>query len=52
MYQYFRLAGIYEIFKVENGVGTKTGDYYFTKEEARKRVYELNGWNYSKPNNN
>jgi hypothetical protein len=51
MYTYERISGIYEIFKMEDGVGTKTGDYYFTKEEARKRVYELNGWNY-KPNNN
>lgn len=26
--------------------------YYYDREEARKRVYQLNGWNFNKRRNN
>ena len=46
-YSYSHFNGTYEIFKWEGNIGTKTGEWFTDKEEARKRVYELNGWKYS-----
>lgn len=39
---------IYQTTFVGNGVTTArpTGEEYATREEAKKRVYELNGWNF------
>lgn len=48
----YRLQGkmyrIYEWKHEPNGssIGRFTDEYFFSKEEAAKRVYELNGWNY------
>ena len=37
---------IYQTIFVGNGMSTArpTGEEYATREEAKKRVYELNGW--------
>lgn len=45
-YMYKRYHNGFKIFKKEaDGVfGSCEGEYYTTREEARKRVYELNGW--------
>ena len=47
---YYALRGrfykIYQVESIENGVisSIATKFIYETKEEARKKVYELNGW--------
>lgn len=45
-YFYDRNMGHYNIYRRNpDGSGTKI-DQHWDKEEARKRVYELNGWKY------
>lgn len=45
-----RHFAIYVVDSVSNGVTTgrpaEGEKLYYDREEARKRVYELNGWNY------
>lgn len=40
------MFAIYQTTFIGNGVTTacSTGEEYATREEAKKRVYELNGW--------
>jgi hypothetical protein len=44
---------MWRVYRNEYTKNTCTGEpieEYRTKEEARKRVYELNGWKYEKKN--
>ena len=48
-YRYIRRGRVFRIYKCtssdETGeVRTPTNESYCTSEEARKRVYQLNGW--------
>ena len=48
-YEYDRRGKGYKIYQVnsvnENGyTSSPTGEYYADREEARRRVWELNGW--------
>lgn len=38
------------VFRIYDADGKSTGDVYHNREEAKKRVYELNGWKYEPRN--
>ncbi len=46
-YEYYPRGRNWVVYRVERNAagstGTKVGEY-LTKEEARRKVYELNGW--------
>ena len=53
-YSYSPHHGMWRVFRNEYTKNTCTGEpieEYRTKEEARKRVYELNGWKYENVQN-
>ena len=48
-YEYDRRGRGFRIYRVdsvsENGyTASATGEFYFNREEARRRVWQLNGW--------
>lgn len=53
-YSYSPHHGMWRVYRNEYTKNTCTGEpieEYRTKEEARKRVYELNGWKYENVQN-
>lgn len=47
-YSYCRRGNLWAVY--DNGTGSKI-DSFVEKEDARKKVYELNGWEYKSSNN-
>lgn len=44
---YYRIHGNhYDVCEKATGQRLPGEPYYYNREEARKRVYELNGWRY------
>ena len=51
-YELNRRGRVYVIYQLEHGNGVSVGTPVFQSndyEEARKKLYELNGWKYRKP---
>lgn len=53
-YSYTFHRGEYRIYEWRDdssgaSFGTFTGEVFFSKKEAKKRVYQLNGWSHNEP---